>query len=261
MLNTVNLLYSQMLRENEERERKQRHYPSSLCAVMNDGSFIGKCRRATWYEWKGHPRSNRVDAPGLFKMQVGDLIHEHLSATLNRALSDLGYTEESLTGDGLGEEVATLWNAPGLSFPVSGRMDKRLVAPDGKRIVVEWKSTYGRGADFIKRDGPKEDNLMQCAAYLEQDVFPVDAAVLMYAGRDSGYMFGYYVTKHGDGLMVEHMGSKKVTFSQIGWPAIVEGLSSLESSLESVSPLRRDYRESEWRCSYCGHKDLCWGSK
>lgn len=261
MLNTVNVLYSQLLRENEERPRKQRHYPSSACAVCN-GEFHGKCRRATWYEWKGKPRTNPIDAPGLFKMQVGDMIHEHLSATLDRGLAELGFKEECYRGpDGVGEEVALLWQPEGLKYPFSGRMDKRLVREDGYRIAMEWKSTYGRGADFIKRDGPKDDNLLQCALYLEQDAFPVDGIALMYAARDSGYMFGYWVTRHEAGLKVEHMGSTRVSFSPLGWPAIRAATLMLEETLDGDEPPDRDYKRSEWRCDYCGHQKLCWGEQ
>lgn len=258
MLNAVNVLYSQLLRENQTRERKQRHYPSGACAVAG-GKFYGKCRRATWYEWMGVPRTDQIDAPGLFKMQVGDMIHEYLSDTLTRGLVDLGFEEQHLAGDGLGEEVAMVWQPEGFEFPFSGRLDKRFVHPEGMRVAVEWKSTYGRGADYIKRDGPKDENLLQCALYLEQDVFPVDAVILMYAARDSGYMFGYWITKHGDGLKVEHMGSTKVTFSPLGWPAIRQATLELEASLKSDEAPDRDYDGKDWHCDYCGHNKKCWG--
>lgn len=258
MLNVVNVLYSQTIREDEKRERKPRHYPSSACALL-DGRLVGKCRRATWYDWKGFERTDPMDAPALFKVNVGNLIHEHLSATLNRALLDLGYQEEGLSGEGAGDEVALVWHPEGLKYPFSSRMDKRLTSPDGLRLGMEWKSTYGRGADFIKRDGPKEDNLLQCALYLEQDVHPLDAIALVYAARDSGYAFGYWVTKHGDGLKVEHMGSTKVSFSPLGWPAIREGTLSLEAALESDAPPDCDYAERDWQCSYCPYAKLCRG--
>lgn len=256
-LNTVNVLYSQMLRENEERPRKQRHYPSSACAIV-DGKFYGKCRRATWYEWKGVPRTDHIDAPGLFKMQVGDIIHEHLSAILNRALADLGYSTEDCNKEGFGEEVAMVWQSKDLKYPVSGRLDKRVIAPDGTKIAIEWKSTYGRGADYIKRDGPKDENLMQCTLYLEQDVLPVDAVALMYATRDSGYFMGYWVTKNEGGLKIEYMGSTKTTFSKIGWDSVLAGTLSLEEALEKDTPPAMDY-DGTWNCDYCGHTKICKG--
>ena len=260
-INLTNILYSQTLRENVTRSRKQRHYPSSACAIV-DNTFYGKCRRATWYDWNGIKITDPIDAPALFKMSVGNLIHDHLSGILNRALADLGFNIEDLQGEGLGEEVALLWNVPELEYPVSGRMDKRLIRPDdGLRLVIEWKSIYGRGADFVKRDGPKEDNLLQCAMYLEQDVYPVDAVALMYATRDSGYVFGYWLTKNGQGMQIDHMGSTKVTFTPLGWAGVLRGLVSLEAGLRFDEPPDRDYGLKDWQCSYCSYKSLCWGSK
>lgn len=260
MINLVNVLYSKTLMENETRERKPRHYPSSACAIL-DGKLVGKCRRATWYDWRGAERTNPMDAPALFKINVGNLIHDHLDGVLTRGLLELGFREEDLAGEGLGDEVALIWHPEGLEYPFSSRMDKRLIGPDGLRLGVEWKSTYGRGADYIKRDGPKEDNLLQCALYLEQDVHPLDAIALVYAARDSGYAFGYWVSKHGDGLRVEHMGSTKVQFSPLGWPAIREGTLTVEEALRSDSPPPCDYGPKDWQCNYCPYKDLCGGGR
>jgi len=268
-LNSVNLCYTQTLFDEKERSRKRslKHYPSGACAVLN-GTFLGKCRRATWFDWKDADKTNPPDAPALFKMRVGDLIHEHLDGLLNRALEREGWSLESYSGengsitDGVGAETALAWQSPDLKYPVSGRLDKRMVK-DGYRIVAEWKSTYGRGSDDVQKNGPKEDALLQCICYLEQDIFPVDEVLLMYAGRDTGYLQGFSITKCEQGLKVEWMGSSKVTFSALKWDNILLATQELEGYLEQEVPPIKDYGSSSpdksqaWRCSYCNYKALC----
>lgn len=255
-LNLVNVIYSQVIRENETRERSLRHYPSSACALI-EGKLIGKCRRATWFEWKKFEKTNPMDAPALFKINCGNLIHNFMNEFLNHALFDLGWIKEQYEGDGKGEEVSFVWQHPGLKFPFSGRLDNRFITPEGKRIIVEWKSTYGRGADYIKKDGPKDEHLLQCVIYLEQDIYPTDGVILIYATRDSGYLFGYWITKEREGLRIEHMNSSKITLSSINFKTILEGTKSLEDVLEIETPPLRDYTDKQWNCNYCSYEKIC----
>ena len=202
-------------------------------------------------------------------MNTGNLIHEQLDDILNRALLNEGWKIERFGGEdgsiseGIGKETALLWYPEGFKFPFSGRLDKRLISPDGVRIATEWKSTYGRGSDDVKENGPKEDALLQCACYLEQDVFPIDEIICMYAARDSGYLMGFSITKDGDRLLVEWMGSSKKTFSIINWDSIRKITLGLETMLEEELPPKCDYgpsnpdKSNAWRCNYCSYKDLC----
>ena len=263
MINSVSLVYAQVLAEAGKRERKPRHYPSSACATIG-GKFVGKCRRATWYEWKGVERTDSPDAPALFKMGVGDMIHEKLSGYLERALLTQGYREEHVTDykgtyEGVGDEVAVLWQEDSLKYPFSGRMDKRFISPEGLRVVAEWKSTYGAGIDDVKRNGPKVEALLQIACYLRQKAFEVDAAILMYAARDSGYLFGYWIEEDPKGLCVRHMNSTKVEVSPVSYGAVVECTRMLEEYFEGAEPPPCDFTEKDWQCRYCSHRRLCQG--
>jgi hypothetical protein len=271
-INTVNLTYAQTLADEaaRERARKPRHYPSGACAYLKSGRFTGKCRRATWLEWNGATKTDPIDAPALFKMRVGDLIHEMLDGLLNRALEAEGWAPEQHAGEngsvaeGIGAETSLIWQSEGLKYPFSGRLDKRFVK-GGVRLAAEWKSTYGRGADFIKKDGPKEDALLQVAVYLEQDTFPVDEVALMYAARDSGYLMGYAITKGSDGMLeYETMGSSLHTVSEVSWEGVKAATLELESALEDEAmPPPRDYgpqnpdKSNKWRCDYCSYAKLC----
>jgi CRISPR/Cas system-associated exonuclease Cas4 (RecB family) len=280
LINSVNLVYEQVLKENGKRERKPRHYPSSACAVLG-GKFAGHCRRSTWYEWKGLPRTDPPDAPALFKMGVGNLIHEELDGYLERALLGLGYRVEDIRdtfpgnhdpavpqdGGGLveveagevGNEVSVVWLEEGLKYPFSGRMDKRFISPEGLRVVAEWKSTYGRGIDDIKQNGPKVEALLQVTLYLRQKVFPVDAAILMYAARDSGYLFGYWITAADGKFQIEHMNSSKVDLINNPINEILSATRMLEEYLDGEEPPPCDFTEKDWQCRYCSYARLCRG--
>jgi hypothetical protein len=138
-----------------------------------------------------------------------------------------------------------------------------MISPEGIRVATEWKSTYGRGTDDVVNNGPKEDALLQCACYLEQDIFPIDEIICMYAARDSGYLIGFSITKENGGLLVEWMGSSKKTFSPINFDMIREATLELESTLEKDLPPPCDYgsknpdKSTKWRCNFCSYKDLC----
>ena len=262
MINSVNLVYEQTLAEEKLRSkpRSPRHYPSSACAILA-GKFSGHCRRATWYEWRGYEKTNPPDAPALFKMRTGNLIHEMLDGLLERSLLEKGYKVEhlQLEGEGRGDEVRSLWQMPGLRYPFSGKLDKRFVSPEGERILAEWKSTYGRGIDDVKANGPKEEALLQLYIYLRQDAWPVDATILMYAARDSGMLLGYWVTLDGAGLKIEYMNSAKTQLFPITDEDVVGATAMLEEYLEGDEPPPRDFQDKDWQDKYCSYRNLCHG--
>lgn len=255
MINTVNLVYEQLLKENEFRERSHRHYPSGACANI-DGQFVGKCRRATWCEWHNNiEKTNPIDAPALFKMQVGDLIHNHLDNIMDRALLDKGF--EQVPDEDVGNEKAFIWQCSFLKYPFSGRKDKRFKYQD-KIYTAEWKSTYGRGTDYIKKDGPKIENLLQCAIYLEQDIYPINDIILMYAARDTGYLFGYFISKEDSGFRLEHMNSSKVEIVKFNFNWIIDAIKMLEEYLDGDVPPPKDYQmNKDWQCNYCSYQKWC----
>jgi hypothetical protein len=255
MLNMVNLIYQQALVDEEEKRkakgpRKPHHYPSSACAVIR-GKFEGACRRATWFSWKDVPRTDPMDAPALFKINTGNLVHAQLNGMLARALGRLGFVQEDVPG----EEAEFHHTFEGLRYEHSGRMDNVFVH-DGMRYKAEWKSTYGKGADFIKRDGPKVEHLLQCLLYLEQPEIKTDGTVLLYATRDSGFVFGYQVSKDPGGLLLEHMNSAKVEVAPVELPAVVGALQMLEEYVDGDVPPPKDYHGT-WNCDYCPYRKLC----
>lgn len=270
MINTVELIYDQFEKENEPRVRKERHYPSSLCATV-DGVFDGKCRRATVYSIRNIEASNPIEPVALFKMSMGNAIHDYVDGVMNRALERVFGGDVEIIGTEVGgAEEAFLWKAKGLKLPISGRMDKILKIKD-KVVVFEWKSTYMSGIKFIQQHGAKVDNMLQAMAYLEQDVFPVDGLVLMYIARDTGYLYGFYIEKEGDHLKMENMSTGIITIVNINWKIIKKELKIIEKHLKDGTIPDRDYEafvnpklnklmvKSDWHCRYCNFRGLCYG--
>ncbi len=274
-INIVNAIYDQIVFENEShKERSMRHYPSSLCAETPDG-FVGTCRRQSWYSMKGYEKSDEIGAVALLKMDMGNKIHDYLDGILDRAMLRMFPGQVTVEGVNLGPEQAFIWKSKMLSLPVSGRLDK-VVKFDGLVTGVvagEWKSTYGTGVGFIQRDGAKTEHILQCLAYLEQDVIPIEAIWLLYVARDSGFLYGFQIEKDGDKLVVSHLNSNVSKVLNINWGMVDRALFKLEIALELDAIPDRDYsatvnektgaftKTSPWQCRYCAYRGHCYGVK
>lgn len=251
-MNLVKAIYDQMLAQQESHERKQHWYPSGISAEV-DGVHVGKCKRALYYDLSYAERTNPMDAPALFKCNVGDLIHNYLDGLLAKHLESEGY-------ENLGAEIPVAWNVEGLEFPFSGRMDYLFKAPNGDLVGVEWKSTYGRGFDIIKKNGVKIENLIQCCCYLEQTVQPLSKILLLYVGRDNGYIIGFVVSKDEMGLKIERMvDNPDVSYCPLKFEHIVESCKIVERCVKEGILPKKDFKEMDWQCSYCSYHDRCKG--
>lgn len=288
MINVVDLIYKQMEKENAPRERKLRHYPSSL-PYYDEGVPAGKCKRALAYAMLGVEITHPIDPVALFKMDMGNMIHDKVDDILNRALKDKYGDAFNIEDELLQEyiesynllnpespikktagEVPMVWAHDGLEFPFSGRIDK-IISIEGKRGLGEWKSTYGYGANMIKKEGPKLEALLQARTYLDNPYIPLDFITLVYIARDSGYMFGYYIEMDGDKLICHHMSSGKVDVRRIDLNMIVKACQEVEQHVNAETLPEKDYqgfvnsktntltKASAWQCRYCSYRGLCYG--
>lgn len=254
-LNLPRLIYDQMMASDEKHEWKQHWYPSGIGADhMNDEGnveHIGKCRRALYFDLTHVEKTNPMDASALFKCNVGDLIHDYLDKLLTTQLVKEGY--ENIDGS----EIPISWTPSGCEFEFSGRMDYLFKRSDGKYVAVEWKSTYGRGFNMIKKNGAKIENLLQCCCYLEQTIYPLEEILLLYAGRDNGYIVGFAVSKCDLGLRLERMGTNEITFCPLKFEDIIRSCQTVEKCVKEQILPKRDYTEEDWQCSYCSYHDYC----
>lgn len=255
-LNLPDLIYTEMLEQDKAHvhEWKQHWYPSGIGAEMEDGTHIGKCKRALYFDLTHTDKTDPMDAPAIFKCNVGDLIHDYLDKLLVTQLVKMGWELQNVDGS----EIPVAWTPEGCIFKFSGRIDFLFKKPDGHYVAVEWKSTYGRGFNMIKKNGARPENLLQCCCYLEQDIYPLDEILLMYAGRDNGYLLGFAVSKNPEGgLKIERMGTDEVTFSPINFEAIKKSCQIVEKCVTEQLLPKKDYGAKDWQCNYCSYAQIC----
>ena len=271
-INVVNEIYAQFDKNQreEKRERKHRHYPSGLAAIQ-DGNFVGKCRRALYYEWNRVVPSNPIEAVAWFKMAMGNVIHDFLDSVMDKALAGKEYAV--IDSEFCGDEKPIVWPHPGLKYPLSMRIDK-IFELGGKRYACEWKSSYGYGVTMIQKEGIKDDNLLQSMCYLEQDVIPLDGLLLVYVARDTGYLFGFLIEKaEGGGYSVWSMNSNSYTKIDWSFDGVVAATHMFEEMVDSDVMPDRDYEcrvvtsregskyldpKGDWHCRYCSFADICY---
>ena len=268
------LVYSYYVKKDLERdlERKdegvrKRHYPSSLCMESKD-RFLGKCRRAIYWDMVKQGKTNPIEGPALFKMDLGNFTHEKMGAIVDAQIGDRN--DVVVDGPpGYGEEIEVKWEMVDLKYPFSGRLDKRF-SLDGKDYGCEWKGTYGRGATMIQKNGPREDAFLQVTAYLLQPVFPVDVYILSYIAMDSGFIYSFQFELNLEGnILITWLNSGSQTIVPNPWDDVISTLAELEICVETNTLPKRDYsatfkgdqidRKSDWRCRYCGYTKVCWG--
>lgn len=261
-MNPASCIYELYEATNEKREHSMSHYPSSLCAIKG-GQFIGKCRRATGYSLLGEEKSDPIPGVNLFKMDIGNVLHDMLNKKL----------DESLAYDGLivptVEEVRVKWKEAGLDLPMSGRIDKVFIMPD-ETLGAEWKTTFGRGVTDVKNNGPKEDALLQVLAYFRQKVYPIDRYLLSYLAKDSGYIFSFMFYKEKSQVWMEWLNTGAKTKMEWNWKNIKDALMPLETATASGELLDGDYwpatkgknppaiSNAVWRCKYCDYAKTCY---
>jgi len=279
-INLVNLIYRQLeledraKREERKNKREFRHFPSGLCAII-DGQFAGKCRRASYYSMNKIEETNPMGAVALMKTTMGEVIHEYMGATLERALfKEFGEGVKVITKAGTDQSKESFrFQDKNLQFPFSGRIDK-VVEFNGKItgiVAGEWKSTYGKGVGYIQRDGAKIEHVLQCFSYFLQQEILVDAMWLIYIARDSGYMYGFQVELVDGKLVSRHLNSDVVRVFDVKWPMVIEALLPLEKAINDQQCPDRDYvatvnpktnrlmQKSPWQCRYCSYMSLCYG--
>jgi hypothetical protein len=134
---------------------------------------------------------------------------------------------------------------------------------------MEIKTTYAGGLNAVKYD-PKPEDVIQMSLYMLFE--GIKTGVLLYVGRDNGYMIEYYVTQECDAY--------RAAIAEINRK--IPELKTLENKIKAgVMPKRDGYIElknsggkisenfqkdkiqhkSDWRCSYCQWKTLCWESQ
>jgi hypothetical protein len=225
-----------------------------------------KCRRSLVYGWRGEPYSDPPTAGNLLKMRFGRVAESIAGETLDWAVKK-GLIRKWETQQRF--EV----NIPGLNFPVVMKLDFVIYPNEGEPELIELKSTFGAGAKRIMQDGrPRDDALMQAFIYMHFS--PFKSGTIPYLARDNGYRTEFEIRLSEGRMMLD---GKDAGSEEDGIRWLVERLSVVEQHIEAGTLPDRDFwhaikngelrdefahekvlYRSDWQCSYCWHKSLCW---
>jgi len=249
-MNIINLLDTYIVK-SELRDRTA-HYPSDA----------NTCRRQLFYKWTKVAPSNPMDASAIYKMQMGNAIHD----LLFKLLKEAGLT--------ISNEIAFKYKSPFLKYEISGRIDNVFIDADGIKYGIEIKSSYGKGIiELVKQKQPKREALIQVSLYL----FCTDIKkfYIIYFGRDNAYRTQFEVTKDDDNKIYINNQLVAVDFYEV-----ISKFKQIEEAVDSNKIPDRDYNviikdkqikekiqkdkiiyKSDWQCMYCVYKNECWKDK
>lgn len=220
-------------------------------------SYLSDCRRKIFYSKTGHEPSNPIELPSLLKMEWGNILHDDMQQRLVKA-GVLESFEEWRTAE---------WEGLEFIYRYDG-----ILNVDGKRSILEIKTVYASGYQSIEQS-PKEEHVLQAVSYMLFE--GLDKAYILYAGRDNGYLKQHEVNFCEGKVCVNF----QETDLMDKWRELIDKLGTLKVNIETSILPERDFSialknsngviaesfqkdnqkfKSDWRCSYCNFKDLCW---
>lgn len=232
---------------SKERRPRTSHYPSDVTA----------CQRQLYYKWTGEPISRPIEPGSLWKMKMGDSLHDMIFDFLKSAGLDII------------QEVEFKLDL-GLKYKLSGRLDCVFVDEDKSLAGLEIKTSFGRGiVEIQKSQEPKPEHIAQVFCYIKST--DIKRFYLLYLGRDSGYRC-QFVFEFIDNVLCYNGHPIKLTMDQIKQKLLELELSVDTKTLpdrgfkavikngevkEKVQKDGVDYK-SPWQCLYCDFKETCW---
>lgn len=224
-----------------------------------DGSFlrassVGSCIRKQIYDGLQLPASTvNYDnaANGLVAREIGNTLHHQIQCALQQS---------ELFKDFIAEVPVSL-----PEYMRSGHTDGIYTDNNSQRVVIEIKTMRNYGFRMARRDGPKEEHLLQAAAYamgLEYNFIHI-----IYVCTDATPGKWKDSARAGDMVewiididdVVEQSGAtlRQITNFVMSEEALQAGTSLATDEIpEGLRALWND-EELPWECNYCSHRSLC----
>lgn len=259
-------------------------YPSeaSMEAENTDSLYVvGTCLRQAWLKRKGTPVDKPPEASDLWRMKIGDMVHE-------------GIVEEAKkNGIYLADEVE-FWDD---EHKISGRVD--LFVTDrktGKVTGVEIKTVAGYSSQksiispsWGVAPKPKDEHVLQAGIYL--DWFSKNQNVhewkIVYIFRDDGSRAEFELTLGPDDeIMIDGQRSyiypKEIYkrfaeldtyltydmlpprdyFLQYPMPKLIQlaNIGALTAKQKEEVKKGKLIEKGDWQCNFCAFKETCWNT-
>lgn len=233
-----------------DRERPIKAFNPEDTLYFNPSSF-NACKRQIYYKKRYETPSNPIDAASYLKMDFGSTLHTRIQAIVNK----LGILIEA-------EKLKTV-KFQGLNFRYK---TDGIIVVNRQRHIMEIKTTHAGGLRAVKYD-PKPEDVIQMSLYMLFE--NIQNGILLYVGRDTGYMIEYYITQECDAYkaaiaeIARKIPELKALEFQIKNGVIPkrDGYIEMKNSCGKVSEdFQKDkvHHKSFWQCNYCQWKNLCW---
>lgn len=231
-----------------ESENKTKEYKEQ--EVNFAPSYINACKRQIYYKKLKIQPSNLIETHAYIKFAMGDSVHEKIQSIL----FNMGYWQE-------GEDwKEIIWQDLKWIY----RIDAKLKIDDNL-YICEIKSSYFSGNKAIEHEAKKE-HILQLMMYM---VFEnIEHGIILYIGRDNGLMYEYHYSLEAlkekySNFMTNKLKELKDLKEKIENKIVPDR--DFEIVLKNNNGDIKDYfqkdnikHKSDWQCSYCQWKDLCW---
>lgn len=249
--------------ENKSRREREPHvYWPSEASLVSNGSVIGKCHRASYYNYTGIIPTNPIYPSSIRKMEAGSSIeyNEHKFAERAGILVDHNVKRRKEYD----------------SITISAEIDAIYKYLD-KTSIIEIKSMGGyfaRKQIFGNKSTPgkpKEEHVLQTTLY--NDIYPEhDGVVIRYIDRTDCDIIEHRVTLQEVTVPSTGASNHMVVVNGSVWPdfsleRIIDRYKILDDWISKNTRPPRDFDPEEkkqgkktvraWQCSYCQWLNQC----
>lgn len=214
-------------------------------------SYLTDCKRKIYYKKTNEPASNPIDTHAYIKFALGDATHEKIQSILKQ----IGIYKD-------GEDWKEI-NKFGLDWIY--RYDGKLKINETD-YIIEIKSSYGNGIEYIQKEGAKPEHILQLYVYMLFE--HIKHGMLLYIGRDNGWILEYNFSMED----LDKMYEDKLLDLIIDLKDLKEKIKASQLPIRDFQIVMKKYNgeisedftkdkvkyKSDWHCSYCSWKDLCW---
>lgn len=225
--------------EREEGKKMRSHHPSG----------VSSCMRQLWYKWKQAPVTDPRSAQDVWRMEIGNAIHDYYA----RILKEMGYEVQS--------EYEVWMEDDRLKYPIHGYIDNLLVV-EGKAIPIEIKTLWGMGAKMVQAEGPRGSDIGQIGVYAFMQEY--EHFLLEYLARDSMWTDEYTLkfTKEKRAELKESAIKKFVALEsyveQDIEPPREYGAVVWDGEIKKTKQIDGIKYSSDWQCMYCVRRSHCY---
>lgn len=236
--------------ENKVIRTKWKFWPSEASCELPNGKVIGKCMRASFYQWTGADVTNPAEAFIMTLAEIGNFLEEKTRTEYKRKGI---YPEEA--NQKANRKCSVEIFSGGV---LSGKVDI-LVEDENENIGVEVKSYSNSTHKIVAR--PKDNHLLQAFLYAvffepKQDFFLLyyrPSMVSEYAKSDVYHTVSFMKVGEEIYPVINGKVDKRISINKI-----INRFKKLKLHVEEEVLPPREFTKSSKSCTYCNYRDRCW---